>query len=230
LYNRIDELEREGLIKTTKSYSVKRFSRRIKPIKFNYDNPEYIQFCHKFGFDDGKSKFNFNDEGNRKYYSSYMERVKKPDYCKTHETIEDRYIDFIDAYLYEIIEYINSHSHPDLQLVHNLRFIKYEVMKWGKKRIILEFKGRNYNKACLTKSGKDGKEYKKKDKRPFRKDFLEERGMSDYVEIHDIESQIPRLTGFLNGKIDWDSKDVYELIKTQSQVDISRNDIKSLFM
>ena len=230
LYNWIDKLEKKGLIKTNDSYSVKRFSRRVKVIKFNYDNPEYIQFCHEFKFLDKKSKFNFEDGMNRKYYTSYHERVKESNYFIEHDTVQARYIDFIDAYLYRIVEYINLHSHPDFNLIYNLRFLRYDIKRWGKMRPVEEFKGRVFNLACLTKSGKEGKVYKKEDKRSFRTDFLKERGMDDYEEIFDIKSQIPRLTGFLNGTIEWESEDVYVQIKKRANVDLIRDNIKSQFM
>ena len=64
----------------------------------------------------------------------------------------------------------------------------------------------------------------------FRKDFLDERGLGDFKEVSDIKSQIPRLTGYLRGKLEWKCGDVYEMITTEASVKICRSIMKELFM
>lgn len=141
---------------------------------------------------------------------------------------EISYINYINSILNNCIEYLNENIPDDLQLKNNLR---YEIGTTGRKRIrrYEKFKGRIYSRLCQTKSGKK-EHYNSKWDIPFRWELLEENGYGDYKEIHDITSQIPRLTGFLNNKIEWDCPDIYQMIIDKSGLNIPRNILKQLFM
>jgi DNA-binding PadR family transcriptional regulator/uncharacterized protein YutD len=105
--------------------------------------------------------------------------------------------------VYILINYIQNiinlnNKYNKIQTISNLRIENDKI------------KGRAYNALCLTKSGKK-QHYMKSDKRLLRTDFLSFVVLSDYKEIFDIKSQIPRLTYILQGGNYDDIADFYTI-------------------
>ena len=88
-------------------------------------------------------------------------------------------------------------------------------------------KGLPTGRPCSYFTGtlNDKKKHKKEDDRQSRKDFLTEIGLSDYVEIYDMKSQVPRVNHlFHTGNWKPDSFDFYtEILKGTHAFKIGEN-------
>jgi len=101
----------------------------------------------------------------------------------------------------------------------NVSSLRYETEK---KKV--KISGRVCNYLCNTKSNKQGKIYKNTNFSPDRKFVLEIFGYTNYKEIFDIKSQIPRLTYILQGSNYSNIDDFYYI------ENVNREFVKKIFM
>ena len=106
---------------------------------------------------------------------------------------------------------IENNEYSKIKNMSNLRYVFCEKSKKYK------IKGRVFNALCFTKSGKKQR-YMKSDKRLFRTEYLNYKGLPDYEEVFDIKSQIPRLTYILQGGNYDDIEDFYSIGGIERQI------------
>jgi hypothetical protein len=118
-----------------------------------------------------------------------------------------------------IVDALNKGRHFDLQIDFGLHF-----------DIKGNYSGRSSSFFCYTLN--DRKKHEADNTMEKRSEFLQRMGLSDYKEVYDIKSEVPRTTILANtGKWKSDSYDIYtEIIKESGVEEINREVIKQLYM
>jgi hypothetical protein len=185
---------------------------------FNIDNNKYKKHNNLIIRD--KKNINEDNQYNDNIHTN-VDTNKRGRKKIMYKANVDLYKKLVDDFM-SIYNRLNEGQHEDLQIDFGLHFDARG-----------NYSGRSMSHFCLTLNEK--KEQKDDSTMEKRSVFLKRVGLSDYKEIYDIKSEVPRVTILANTGI-WkaDDYDIYEAIINECdflyQEQISREEIKKLFM